>query len=202
MPKVRIREREIIGKIVYYGPGLGGKTTNMQCIHKMAHPKFRGDLVSLATETDRTLFFDFLPMTVNKVGGFDLRFHMFTVPGQLFYEESRKVILKDVDGVVFVADSHPARQLANEESMEDLKRNLTIYKYDIKKIPLVIQYNKRDLPSAMDVEEMRIDLNYLKLPDFEAVATEGIGVVETFQKVTRMVISKVQLDLGLNATST
>lgn len=197
MPKVRIKDREIIGKIVFYGPGLGGKTTNMQYIYKKAHPQYRGEMVSLATETDRTLFFDFLPMAMKQVGGFDLRFHLFTVPGQVFYEESRKIILKGADGVVFVADSHPARRVANEESMEDLKRNLHIYGLDIRTIPLVIQYNKRDLSNAMDVAEMRIDLNFLKVPEFEAVASEGTGVIETFQKITRMVLSKVQDDLGL-----
>ncbi len=197
MPKVRIKEKEIIGKIVFYGPGLGGKTTNMQIIHKKAHPKFRGDLVSLATETDRTLFFDFLPMALKQVGGFDIRFHMFTVPGQVFYEESRKIILRGADGVVFVSDSHPARRVANEEALEDLKRNLKIYGLDIKTIPLVIQYNKRDLHNAMDIDDMRIDLNYFKVPDFEAVAVNGQGVIETFQAITRMVIAKVSEDLGL-----
>ncbi|HPQ41792.1 MAG TPA: ADP-ribosylation factor-like protein [bacterium] len=192
-----MKDKEIIGKIVFYGPGLGGKTTNMQYIHTKAHPQYRGDLVSLATETDRTLFFDFLPMALKQVGGFDLRFHMFTVPGQVFYEESRRIILKGADGVVFVSDSHPARRVANEESFEDLKRNLAIYGMSVKTIPLVIQYNKRDLPNAMDLDDMRIDLNYLKVPDFEAIAVEGIGVIETFQKITRLVIAKVQEDLGL-----
>ncbi len=192
MPKIRLKDREIIAKIVYYGPGLGGKTTNLQYIHHTAHPKFRGDLISLATETDRTLFFDFLPMALKKVGGFDVRFHMFTVPGQVFYEESRKVILKSVDGVIFVADSHPARRLANEESFDDLRRNLKIHEIDIKNIPLVIQYNKRDLPVAMDLSEMKTDINYFKVPDFEAVAQDGKGVVETFQKITRMVLERIQ----------
>ncbi|MBN1295553.1 GTPase domain-containing protein [bacterium] len=197
MPKVRIKDKEIVGKIVFYGPGLGGKTTNMQFIHKKAHPQYRGDLVSLATETDRTLFFDFLPMAMKQVGGFDLRFHMFTVPGQVFYEESRKIILKGADGVVFVADSHPARRMANEESFDDLKRNLQVYGLEVRQIPMVIQYNKRDLPNAMDLAEMRIDLNYLRFPDFEAVAVDGKGVIETFQAITRMVLAKVQDDLGL-----
>jgi len=195
MPKIRIREKEIIGKIVYYGPGLGGKTTNMEYLHKKSHPKFRGDLVSLATETDRTLFFDFMPMMFKKVGGYDLRLHLFTVPGQVFYEESRKVILKDADGVVFVADSHPARQAANEESMNDLARNLEIYDLDIRKIPLVIQYNKRDLDIAMDIQEMKIDLNYLKVSDFEAVAVTGAGVSETFREVTKLTVNSIQSDL-------
>jgi mutual gliding-motility protein MglA len=200
MPKVRIKEKEIVGKIVFYGPGLGGKTTNMQYIHSKTHPQYRGNLVSLATETDRTLFFDFLPMALKRVGGFDLRFHLFTVPGQVFYEESRKIILRDVDGIVFVADSHPARRVANEESFEDLKRNLTFYNSDIRKIPLVIQYNKRDLSIAMDIKEMRTDLNYLKVPDFEAVATEGKGVIESFQTITRLVIINVQDDLGIKSS--
>ncbi len=195
MPKVRIREKEIIGKIVYYGPGLGGKTTNMEYLHQKAHPKFRGDLVSLATETDRTLFFDFMPMMFKKVGGYNLRLHLFTVPGQVFYEESRKVILKDADGVVFVADSHPARQAANEESMTDLQRNLEIYDMDIRKIPLVVQYNKRDLDVTMDIDDMRIDLNYLKVPDFEAVAVNGTGVSETFREVTKLTMTSIQDEL-------
>ncbi len=195
MPKIRIREREIIGKIVYYGPGLGGKTTNMQYLHDKAHPKFRGDLVSLATETDRTLFFDFLPMMFKKVGGFNLRLHIFTVPGQVFYEESRKMILKDADGVVFVADSHPARRIANEESMEDLERNLKVYDLDIRTIPLVIQYNKRDLDHVMDVKDMRMDLNLLKVPDFEAVAVNGSGVSETFREITRLTVANIRKEL-------
>ncbi len=201
MPKVGIKEKEIIAKIVFYGPGLGGKTTNMQFIHRKAHPQYRGNLVSLATETDRTLFFDFLPMALKKVGGFDLRFHLFTVPGQVFYAESRRIILNGVDGVVFVADSHPARRAANEESFDDLIQNLKLYRLDVRKIPLVLQYNKRDLPSAMSVAEMRKELNYIKVPDFEAVAMEGIGVVETFQKITRMVLEQVQKELGINVSN-
>ncbi|MCD4654720.1 GTPase domain-containing protein [bacterium] len=195
MPKIRIREKEIIGKIVYYGVGLGGKTTNMQYLHKKAHPKYRGDLVSLATETDRTLFFDFLPMTFKKVGGYDLRLHLFTVPGQVFYEESRRIILKDADGVVFVSDSHPARRIANEESLDDLDRNLTLHNLDIKKIPLVIQYNKRDLDSTMNLDEMRTELNYLKVPDFEAIAVNGTGVSETFREIIKLTIRDIQNEL-------
>jgi len=196
MPKVDVRERRITCRLVYYGPGLGGKTTNMQHIHRRTHPKYRGDLVSLATETDRTLFFDFLPMAVQKIGGFEMRFHLFTVPGQVFYEESRRIILQGADGVVFVADSHPDRRKANEESLSDLDRNLKVYDLDIRKIPLIIQYNKRDLDNRMDVNEMRRELNYLKVPDFEATASEGPGVIETFHEALKLVIARVQAEFG------
>ena len=192
MPTINIAEREIICKLVYYGPGLGGKTTNIQYLHKTAHPKFRGELVSIATETDRTLFFDFLPMAVKKIGGFTLRFHLFTVPGQVIYEESRKIVLKGADGVVFVADSQADRRLANEESLEDMTRNLALYRLDIRTIPRVMQYNKRDVENPIPLDDMRYMLNYLKVPEFEAVAVRGEGVIETFKEISRLVLTRIQ----------
>ncbi len=195
MPTIKMQTREISCKIVYYGPGLGGKTTNMKYIFMKTNPKFKGKLVSLATETDRTLFFDFLPIAFQKVAGFDLRFQLFTVPGQVYYTESRRIILKGADGVVFVADSHPAREDANVESMGDLAKNLTFYGMTLKDIPIVIQYNKRDLENAMDVEKMRKVLNYINVPDFEAIAIRGVGVFETFNEIARMVLARVQEQL-------
>jgi len=195
MPRINIRDNEITCKIVYYGPGLGGKTTNIQQVHQKAHPKFRGKLISLATETDRTLFFDFLPVALRDIGGFKVRFHLFTVPGQVFYEESRRAILNGVDGIVCVADSALTRQKANEESFDDMLRNLKHYGVEINRVPLVIQYNKRDLDPKLDIEDMRTDLNYLQVPDFTAVAVEGEGVIETFREISRLVMSRVQLEL-------
>lgn len=195
MPTIKLPTREISCKIVYYGPGLGGKTTNMKYIFARTNPKFKGKLVSLATETDRTLFFDFLPIAFQKVAGFDLRFQLFTVPGQVYYTESRRIILKNVDGIVFVSDSHPAREEANVESMADLARNLSFYGITLKDIPMVIQYNKRDLQNSLDVEKMRKVLNYIKVTDFEAIAIQGMGVFETFNEIAREVLARVQLQL-------
>jgi signal recognition particle receptor subunit beta len=188
-------QREIILKIVYYGPGLCGKTTNIKFIYSGTNPDARGKLINLETKQERTLFFDFLPLSLPAIRGFKTRLHLYSVPGQLFYSASRKLIMKGSDGVVFVADSQRARKEANIISLEDLKENLHEYGYDIDKIPLVIQYNKRDLPTAMSVEELRQDLNPDgKYPDFEAcaVAPEGPGVFETLKAVVKQILMELR----------
>src|ERR671922_1536253 len=175
MTFINYASREINCKIVYYGPGLCGKTTNLQHIYDKTNPNAKGKLISLATETDRTLFFDFLPLELGTVRGFKTRFHLYTVPGQVFYDASRKLILKGVDGVIFVADSQIERLEANQESVENLRTNLAEQGYSLEKIPYVIQYNKRDLPNAVTLEELRQVLNPQNVPDYEAVARTGVG---------------------------
>jgi hypothetical protein len=192
MSFINYSSREINCKIVYYGPGLCGKTTNLQFIYSKTNPELKGKMISLATETERTLFFDFLPLALGQIRGFKTRFHLYTVPGQVFYDASRKLILKGVDGVVFVADSQIERMEANLESMDNLKINLLEQGFDLEKIPFVIQYNKRDLPSAAPLEEMRRQLNLLGVPDFEACATSGKGVFETLKATARGVLSELK----------
>ncbi len=184
--------KEINAKIVYYGPGLSGKTTNIIYIHKKLTPESRGKLVSLATQTDRTLFFDFLPISIGEINGYKVRFHLYTVPGQIFYNTTRKMVLKGVDGIVFVADSQKQMLEDNIESLKNLEENLNDYGIDIKEIPMVIQYNKRDLENAMDIEDLHIHLNKYKAPFFTAVATEGKGVLETLMAICKMVIKKLK----------
>ena len=159
MSMINYASREINCKLVYYGPGLGGKTTNLEHIYSKVSPDTRGKMVSLATETERTLFFDFLPVDLGTVRGFKTRFHLYTVPGQVYYNASRKLILKGVDGIVFVADSQIERMEANIESMQNLYDNMAQYGYDLTKIPFVIQYNKRDLPNAAPVKDLQAALN-------------------------------------------
>lgn len=159
MSMINYASREINCKLVYYGPGLGGKTTNLEHIYGKVSPDTRGKMVSLATETERTLFFDFLPVDLGTIRGFKTRFHLYTVPGQVYYNASRKLILKGVDGVVFVADSQLERMEANVESMQNLYDNMAEYGYDLTKIPFVVQYNKRDLPNAAPVSELQSQLN-------------------------------------------
>ena len=159
MSMINYAAREINCKIVYYGPGLGGKTTNLEHIYGKVKPDTRGKLISLATENERTLFFDFLPVDLGTIRGFNTRFHLYTVPGQVYYNASRKLILKNVDGIVFVADSQPERMEANLESMQNLYDNMAEYGYDLTRMPFVIQYNKRDLPNATPVGEMQAALN-------------------------------------------
>src|ERR1700693_1601625 len=173
MTFINYAAREINCKIVYYGPGLCGKTTNLQYIYDRTNPSAKGKLISLATETARTLFFDFLPLDLGTVKGFKTRFHLYTVPGQVFYDASRKLILKGVDGVIFVADSQMERMEANEESMENLRTNLAEQGYSLEKLPFVVQYNKRDLPNVAGTEELRLMLNKMRVPDFDAVARTG-----------------------------
>jgi mutual gliding-motility protein MglA len=165
MSVINYASREINCKIVYYGPGLGGKTTNLEHVYARVAPDTRGKLISLATENERTLFFDFLPVDLGTIRGFKTRFHLYTVPGQVYYNASRKLILKGVDGVVFVADSQTDRQEANVEAMQNLYDNMAEYGYDITRMPFVIQYNKRDLPNAAAVSELDTLLN----PGFEVV---------------------------------
>lgn len=192
MSFINYASREINCKIVYYGPGLCGKTTNLQHVFKRTNPEQKGKLISLATETERTLFFDFLPLALGEIKGFKVRFHLYTVPGQVFYAASRKLILKGVDGVVFVADSQLERTDANLESLDDLKVNLAEQGYELEKLSFIIQYNKRDLPNVVPVEELDRLLNPDHVKWFEAVATTGQGVFETLKEVGRMVIMELK----------
>ena len=190
MTFINYASREINCKIVYYGPGLCGKTTNLQFIYEKTNPNSKGKLISLATETDRTLFFDFLPLELGNVRGFKTRFHLYTVPGQVFYDASRKLILKGVDGVIFVADSQRERMDANVESLRNLEQNLKAQGYDIRSIPYVLQLNKRDLPSAVPVDEMKAKLSIDNEPVLEAIAAseEGMGVFDTLKAVAKLVL--------------
>lgn len=192
MAFINYASREINCKIVYYGPGLCGKTTNLQYVYQKTAPEAKGKMISLATETERTLFFDFLPLALGEIRGFKTRFHLYTVPGQVFYDASRKLILKGVDGVVFVADSQEERLDANIESMENLKFNLEEQGYELEKIPFVIQYNKRDLPNLTSVEELRSLLNPDAVSDFEACATTGEGVFETLKAVAKQILVELK----------
>jgi len=192
MSFINYSSREINCKLVYYGPGLGGKTTNLQYIYEKTNPQARGKMISLATETERTLFFDFLPLSLGTIRGFKVRFHLYTVPGQVFYDASRKLILKGADGVAFVADSQEERMEANIESMENMYQHLQEHGYDPYKIPLVIQYNKRDLPNAAPVEELRKLLNPRGLQDFEAVAIRGEGVFDTLKALAKLVLQELK----------
>ena len=192
MSFINYSSREINCKIVYYGPGLCGKTTNLQFIYTKTNPELKGKMISLATETERTLFFDFLPLALGQIRGFKTRFHLYTVPGQVFYDASRKLILKGVDGVVFVADSQIERMEANLESMDNLKINLREQGYELDKIPFVIQYNKRDLPNAAPLDEMRRLLNPQGVPDYEACATTGEGVFETLKATAKGVLTDLK----------
>jgi signal recognition particle receptor subunit beta len=195
MAAIDIKARQINCKLVYYGTGFGGKTTNLRHIHKKTSPKQRGQLVSLETESERTLFFDFFPMAAGKFMGFDLRFSFYTVPGQSFYNLTRKTILKDVDGIVFVSDSDPDREEANIDSYLNLQENLLEFKIELAKFPHVIQYNKRDLPEVMTVEQMRKTLNTYGVPDFEAEALAGKGVFETLREVSKLTMDMVKTKL-------
>ena len=188
MSFINYASREINCKIVYYGPGLGGKTTNLQFIYEKTNPQNKGQLISLATETDRTLFFDFLPLDLGSVRGFRTRFHLYTVPGQVFYDASRKLILKGVDGVIFVADSQEARMEANLESLDNLRTNLRENGFDLASIPYALQFNKRDLANIVSYDELFKALNVKGEPTFEAVAPEGIGVFETLKAVAKQVL--------------
>ncbi|MEW6685744.1 MAG: ADP-ribosylation factor-like protein [Candidatus Edwardsbacteria bacterium] len=188
MSLINYSSREINCKIVYYGPGLGGKTTNIRYVYSKIAPEARGKLISLATELDRTLFFDFLPLDLGTIKGFKTRFHLYTVPGQVFYNASRKLILKGVDGIVFVADSQVERLEANVESMQNMIENLSEHGLVLDNIPFVMQYNKRDLPNIVSVEELQRQINQRGVLEFEAVATMGYGVFETLKAVSKSVI--------------
>ena len=192
MTFINYASREINCKIVYYGHGLCGKTTNLQYIYDKTNPQAKGKLISLATETDRTLFFDFLPLELGNVRGFRTRFHLYTVPGQVFYDASRRLILKGVDGVIFVADSQEPRMDANIESVENLKENLKAQGYNLAEIPYVLQLNKRDLPHVVPVETMVKELQVKGEPVFEAIAVKGDGVFETLKAVAKQVLMELR----------
>ena len=192
MTFINYAAKEINCKIVYYGPGLGGKTTNLQHIFNKTAPDRRGKMISLATEADRTLFFDFLPLDLGTIRGFTTRFHLYTVPGQVFYDASRKLILKGVDGVVFVADSQVDRMEANIESIRNLEENLDEHGFDLRTIPYALQFNKRDLPSVMPVDEMYRMLNFKREPTFIGIATQGVGVFDTLKNVAKQILVELR----------
>jgi hypothetical protein len=191
MSLINYSSREINCKIVYYGPGLCGKTTNIQYVYNKVDPATKGKLITLATEMDRTLFFDFLPLELGTVKGFKTRFHLYTVPGQVYYDASRKLILRGVDGIVFVADSQSARYDANIESLYNLHENLEEYKLNLQDVPFVIQYNKRDMEDVIPVDELEQELNPEKFPSYPAVAVRGDGVFDTLKAVAKGVLKKL-----------
>jgi signal recognition particle receptor subunit beta len=192
MTFINYASREINCKIVYYGPGLCGKTTNLQYIFDSTAPASKGKLISLATETDRTLFFDFMPLELGTVRGFKTRFHLYTVPGQVFYDASRKLILKGVDGVVFVADSQEERMDANIESLYNLQENLETQGYDLMNLPYVLQLNKRDLPNVVPVPDITAELQRKNEPAIEAIAATGVGVFDTLKSVAKQVLTELR----------
>ncbi|HLG22225.1 MAG TPA: ADP-ribosylation factor-like protein [Candidatus Manganitrophaceae bacterium] len=192
MSFINYSAREINCKIVYYGPGLCGKTTNLLYIYKKTNPDSKGKMISLATETERTLFFDFLPLALGNIKGFKVRFHLYTVPGQVFYDASRKLILRGVDGAIFVADSQVERMEANIESMENLRKNLKEQGLNLDNLPFAIQHNKRDLPNVVPVEEMNRVLNPRNVVNFEGVAAAGKGVFDTLKEVAKIVIMELK----------
>ena len=189
---INFAAREINCKIVYYGAGLGGKTTNLQVIYQKTAEQQKGKMISLATETERTLFFDFLPLDLGSVRGFKTRIHLYTVPGQVFYDASRKLILRGVDGIVFVADSLEQRMDANVEALENLMSNLQEHGYDFKKIPYVLQLNKRDLPNILSPDELNKELRKKNEAVVEAVAFQGVGVFETLKEIARQVLTELK----------
>ncbi len=190
MALINYATKEINVKIVYYGPGLGGKTSNLRWIYGKLDQSTKGKMITLATEMDRTLFFDFLPVDLGSVRGFQTRFHLYTVPGQVFYNASRRIILRGADGIIFVADSQRERREDNIESLQNLRENLASFNLKLSDSPYVMQYNKRDLPNILTVPEMQELLNPENVSYFEAVATQGIGVFETLKEIAKMVIRK------------
>ena len=192
MSFVNYQTKEINCKIVYYGPGLGGKTTNIQYVYQKTSGDAKGNIITLNTESERTLFFDFLPLDLGEIRGFKTRFHLYTVPGQVFYEASRKLILRGVDGVIFVADSQAERMEANLASLEDLEKNLKEQGYDPSRLPMVMQWNKRDLPNISPTSELTSKLNKWNLEEFEACAIKGDGVFETLKMVSKHVLMNLK----------
>lgn len=193
MPYINADEREISFKVVYYGPGMSGKTTNLIHIHRALAQGIRGDLITLDTAEERTLFFDFLPLELGRIDGYSIRFNMYTIPGQTYYEASRRLILDGADGVVFVVDSQPDRHDSNVESFLMLEENLRSYDHDPRLFPVVLQYNKRDCPEPLSIGTIERRLGLDDIPVFEAVATRGIGVMETIRQVSRDVIQQFQI---------
>lgn len=192
MSFINYATREINFKLVYYGPGLGGKTTNLKYIYSKLDSQTKGRLITLATELDRTLFFDFLPVDLGTIRGFHTRFHLYTVPGQVFYDASRRLILRGADGIIFVADSQRERCQENLDSFENMKSHLQSYGRSLSDIPYVIQYNKRDLPELLPVEELEVLLNPSRVPAFKAIATQGVGVFETLRELARLVLRGIR----------
>ncbi|HKJ92106.1 MAG TPA: ADP-ribosylation factor-like protein [Longimicrobiales bacterium] len=196
MPLVNYTTREITCKIVFYGPGRSGKTTNLQYIHGALPGDRKGEMVSLATETDRTLFFDFLPLDLGDISGFRTRLQLYTVPGQVYYNATRKLVLRGADGVVFVADSAPDRMDANVESLRNLQENLLDHGFDVRELPAVLQYNKRDLEGATPVAAMEETLNFRDVPSHESIATRGEGVFPTLRTISELVLRSVSQRFG------
>ena len=192
MALLNSNKKEINAKIVYYGPGLSGKTTNIQYIYKKLKPEHKGKLMTLATQTDRTLFFDFLPVELGEIKGMKVRFQLYTVPGQVFYNATRRLVLKNVDGVVFVATAEKDKMFDNLESFKNLEENIQHYGRTLNDIPLVIQYNKMDLPDVNTVEEMQKELNKFKVPYFEGSASTGGGVLQTLTGITKLVVHRLK----------
>jgi signal recognition particle receptor subunit beta len=191
MVQINFARREVNCKIVFYGPGLSGKTTNLEIIHKKVPDTARGNLTSIATEQDRTLFFDFMPLDLGQVAGMKTKLFLYTVPGQVYYDSTRKLVLQGADGVSFIADSDPNRMNDNIESFKNLERNLKDYGVDIRKIPIVIQYNKRDLPGALSIAELNSKVNPIGAPTFEAVAVKGEGVMQTLKGISKLVVDRL-----------
>lgn len=191
MALINVAAREIHCKVVYYGPGMGGKTSNLQYIHSAVPRETKGELLSIATETERTLFFDFLPLDLGKVRGFSTRFHLYTVPGQILYERTRVAVLNGADGVVFVADSQKHKLEENINSLRELAINITKQNKKFQEFPIVLQYNKRDLPNALSSELLDKYLNTLRWTRFDAVATMGVGIFDTLRSISKLVISKL-----------
>jgi len=202
MVTINYASREISCKIVFYGPGLSGKTTNLQYVHKKVPTQTRGELISLATDTDRTLFFDFLPINLGTIQGFSTRFQLYTVPGQVYYNATRKLVLRGVDGLVFVADSQLSKMDENVESLNNLMENLKEYGYKLEELPLVIQYNKRDLENVASLEELEKTINTYGRPYFEAVAVKGVGVFDTLKMICKLVMAKIQKQAGVASEPT
>ena len=192
MATINYGYREINCKIVYYGPGMSGKTTNLETIHKKVPATSRGDLTSLATKTDRTLFFDLLPLDLGTVKGFKTKFQLYTVPGQVYYNATRKLVLRGADGVVFVADSQPDRMEDNKESLDNLAENLAEHGMDINTVSLVLGWNKRDLPGVVSVDELNAKLNPWHAPNFEMEALTGRGVFDALKSITGLVLTKIE----------
>jgi len=188
MPLLNYMKREIACKIVYYGTGFSGKTTNLQFIHRQLSPDTRGELISMATQTDRTLFFDFLPLDLGDISGWKVRFALYTVPGQVEYNASRKLILNGTDALVFVADSDFMRRTDNYDALMNMSENLKDYDTSLEKIPWVLQYNKRDLRNAMSVDQLETDLNTMNVPSFESIASEGLGIFSTLRAVSKILL--------------